>query len=278
MLLTIVVPTLGRKKELRDLLDSISFLPCGLFEVVIVDQNEEGFLEGVFDEYSFCIDYYNVDFVGVSKARNFALSRVNSQFVLFCDDDAVVEKRLIEYLGDVGNDMDMVAFRVCDLYSERNCMVDFPVDDTVIDEGNFHSITLEVSQVWNVESIRLLGGYDEKLGVGTYFGADEGIDLLVRALEAEMKMLYLAKTGFRHPLKEESGYKRYYQYARGTGRFFRKHCRKPYVFKYIAWLLVKSMIGVGLYLFYRPNKSLKYCARLMGFVDGYSKSGKCDVH
>ena len=77
MVLTIVLPTLGRVKEVDAMLDSILKYVASTtisFEVIVVDQNFSDILDEVvlkYKEQGFDIKHYKVSFRGLSKAKNF---------------------------------------------------------------------------------------------------------------------------------------------------------------------------------------------------------------
>jgi glycosyl transferase family 2 len=88
--LTVVVKTFQRPDALRRLLGSIRRFSPSL-PVYVVDDSEQP-LEPVPDGVT---RYWHLPFnsLGVSAGRNFGLQQVESEFVLFCDDDMVFERR-----------------------------------------------------------------------------------------------------------------------------------------------------------------------------------------
>lgn len=275
MFLSLVIPTLGRTKEVRQLLESL--LPCVTekIEIIIIDQNPEGFLESYIPiSIKDIVKYHRVSELGVSKARNTGLKLAKGKYINFCDDDAIVLDALlpsISYSFDKYKDASMISFRVFDLYEDKPCMIPFPLKPKKIKKGNFHTLSIEFVQVWRTSCLLELNGYDPLLGVGSDFGAEEGKDLIIRALEKNQKMYYEPITCFRHPTKNDAPLSRYFSYAEGTGALFLKHINKAYVWWHILSFNVKNIAGCLLYITWRPKDAKRYYMRLAGFMSGLIK-------
>lgn len=276
MKLSIVVPTLGRKKELAELLESLAQLPQEYIEVIIVDQNAIGFLDDVLAKTSIDqLQHCHVHFTGAARARNWGFRFTTGDVVNFCDDDANVVPELYTIVKTVfANDkaLGMATFKVVDPVFNLPCMVSFANTNCTVSRDNFNTITIEFAQFWRRSVFEKLHGYDETLGIGVYYGADEGQDIVIRAIEQSIKMEYFNQILFFHPQKYEAPIKRYYQYARGTGRVLYLHGNKLYVVKKQCIFLVKSFVGFFIYMLWRPNTSLRYGARFSGFIVGFLNS------
>lgn len=272
MFLTVVIPTLGRDAELVKVLESLEPEMTLEVEVIIIDQNPQGFLEKVIPSaLREKVVIHRVEEKGLSKAKNTGLKLASGQYINFCDDDAVVEPGLLAMIKagfEKYSDAAMIAFRVFDLDEDIPCMMPFPEQDCTINTRNFHSITIEFAQIWVTERLKVLDGYDPTMGVGSPYGADEGKDLLARALDARQPMFYIAKTGFRHPSKQSANPDRYFSYAQGTAAFAYKHWRKPYALKHVAMFLLKSLAGVIIFNIWKAKESQRYWMRFAGFCSG----------
>lgn len=281
MLLSIVVPTVGRTSEIRRLLYSIEPLIKEDIEVIIVDQNPAGYLDSsIPDTLKDNIQVFRIDEKGVSNARNVGLREAKGEFVNFCDDDAIVQSQFVESVRkafEEHSESAMVSFRVFDLEEDIDCMIPFPIQDCEIRKSNFHKVSIEVAQVWRTSRLRELRGYDPMMGVGSPFGAEEGKDLIIRAFSAGMKMYYVPETCFRHPTKMDAPLKRYFSYAEGTAALLVKHWKKGYVWSHVLIFLAKSIIGVLLYNFWSLPDCKRYSMRLLGFGSGVLKKGKVSL-
>lgn len=276
MKLSVVIPTLGRTTEVAALLTSLRALPEDAVEIIIVDQNPAGFLDAVVAGAGLKdLAHHRVDFRGAARARNYGLERATGDVVQFCDDDATADERMYDAVKaafDQTLELDMVTFKVLDPDTRAPCMMRFADENTVVDRGNFNTITIEFAQFWRTDSLRSLGGYDPSLGVGRYYGADEGMELVVRALGRGMRMRYVNETVLYHPNKADAPLRRYYEYARGTGRVLYLHRFDPVVLKKVSEFAVRSAAGVALFLPWKPRRSMRYAARLGGLTAGFLSS------
>lgn len=278
VMLTIIVPTIGRTDELIQLFKSIERQWDDSLEIVLVDQNAVGFIQNVLSEdWLSKITYIHSEKKGASHARNLGLEKATGKYINFCDDDAVLEK---DFLSSVIKGFEkysnaaMISFRVFDLERDEVVMLPFPSMDCKIDKKNFHSVTIEISQVWKADEIKSLDGFDPMLGVGSPYGAEEAKDLMVRALDSGLNMYYIAETCFRHPSKKDAPAKRYFSYAEGTASLAVKHYNKPHVCIHVLMFAFKSLLGVVIYNFWDRKNSYRYFMRFAGLISGFYKRFK----
>lgn len=282
MILSIVVPTLNRDKELVCMLQSAYQLIGNDVEIIVVDQNPKGFLDRCIPKkLSKKISIIHIDQKGGSNARNVGLSLAKGQYINFCDDDAIIEPNLLNLIKDAFDkysDAKMISFKSLDTESDALCWLPFPDDNCKITKSNFRSLTNEFSQVWLTSYLRKIGGYDINLGPGSYFAAEEGNDLIVRTFSDHQPMYYISSTAFRHPLKLHSSGKRYFSYAAGTAALTFKHWNKSYVIKHTIIFILKGMAGTIIFSFWDFSKSKKHFMRCLGFFCGLSKSLKNKIY
>lgn len=275
MFLSIVIPTLNRTKELIQALESIESELSDSVELILVDQNPKGFLEQhIPSQLLNKINLIHTNKKGGSFARNIGLFTAKGKYINFCDDDAIVEKNITMMIKNAFlkyPSAKMISFRALDTQSSALCWLPFPDQDCIVKSNNFRSLTNEFTQIWDKNYLKGLGGYDTTLGPGSYFGSEEGNDLIVRALEDGQLMYYVAETGFRHPLKNEASLKRYFHYAAGTAAFAYKHRKKAYVVKHSFMFLFKSIAGMLIYNIWKLNSTRRYWMRCYGFFCGMAK-------
>lgn len=101
----VIIPTIGRKKYLYDVLLDLSKQTLLPKTVVIVEQNPEPNSTSELDylitqDWPFVIDHTFTHQTGVCNARNIALSKTQSEWVLLGDDDNRFDANLIENLLD----------------------------------------------------------------------------------------------------------------------------------------------------------------------------------
>lgn len=272
MKISIVIPTLGRQTELRTLLESLQQQAQENLEVLVIDQNPPGYLDSLLTGLTIRdLRHYRVDFKSISRARNFGLAHAHGELVNFCDDDATLLPDAVSTFMQAFTEhpaLDMASFKAVDPVTGRPCMVKFHIGATAISYRNSHSISIEFAQVWRSKSLHQLHGYEESLGLGSYFGAEEGLDLLLRGLDAGLRMYYFDQTLFCHPEKADAPLQRYYSYARGTGRVFYLHRTNPQALLLMLHFVVRSVAGSLLFLPWQPRKAMRYMARSGGFIMG----------
>ena len=96
----VLIPTLGRKEHLYNVLKDLSQQTILPKKVIIVEQNaiegttsELGYLK---DSWPFEIDHTFTHQLGACNARNIALSKISGNWVFFADDDVRFDRFLLE--------------------------------------------------------------------------------------------------------------------------------------------------------------------------------------
>jgi len=106
----VLIPTLGRKEHLYNVLLDLSKQTLLPQKVIIVEQNgvagSSSELDYLEDFWPFKIDHTFIHQLGACNARNIALSRVTSNWVFFADDDIRFENNLLskslDYINKLG--------------------------------------------------------------------------------------------------------------------------------------------------------------------------------
>lgn len=264
---TVIIPTIGRKKELDNLLESIVAQSYLKLEVIIVDQNEDGYIKAVVDKYSkmLKISHEKVDFKGVARARNYGMKLAKGDIVCFPDDDSIMPLNTLKFVDEFfENNVNIQAVfgRVQDLNSKKD-ILHFKKNNTKIKLHNIYQTTIETSMFIRNETFKNIGMYDENLGLGTYYGAEEGADLVSRLLYKKVEMIYFAKPFSYHPNKRD--YKllnRAYSYNLGFGALVYKHIReykKIYpMCCYFILKLFKNVLEMVIAFFSRNKEKFDY--------------------
>jgi glycosyltransferase involved in cell wall biosynthesis len=91
MQISLIVATLGRKSEVASLLESLCHqtIPLSKIEIIIVDQNPQGYLKDTISPYQnkIKIIYRHSKRLGLSLNRNIGLDFANGDIIGFPDDD-----------------------------------------------------------------------------------------------------------------------------------------------------------------------------------------------
>ena len=101
----VIIPTIGRKDYLFDVLKDLSNQTILPKRVIIVEQNPLPYSTSELDYlkekiWPFEIDHTFIHNAGACNARNIALSKVSSEWVFFADDDIRFESQLFESIFD----------------------------------------------------------------------------------------------------------------------------------------------------------------------------------
>lgn len=104
---SIIIPTLNRSADLRRLLDSVLQQTLLPFEVVVVDQSSNEETSRLVAEFKpvvlslgFSLIFRYLPEPGLTKARNAGLDCANGDFVIFLDNDVVLETDYLKAIDD----------------------------------------------------------------------------------------------------------------------------------------------------------------------------------
>jgi hypothetical protein len=201
--LSIIISTLGRKIELRKLLNSLNLINNDLmkFEVIIVDQNPIGYFDEIIDfNFTYLIKYFNVNFKGLSKAKNFGVTKAQYKFVTFPDDDCVIfDDTYINAFNLINKySLDIVSGKCIDV-NGKDSVQKFKANDYYLNLHNFEGGFIEATSIIK-KNILIDFKFDENLGIGEFFGAHEGYDWLYRVITKKKYKIYFSNSiKFYHP-------------------------------------------------------------------------------
>lgn len=274
MRLSIIIPTIYRTVELSSLLQSIENCDLSVsYEVIIIDQNPVGFLDEIVNEFTSKLNlkHYNVSFKGLSKAKNYGVSVSQGAFLSFPDDDCKVfhytySKALdsIEYTK-----ADMVFGRCVD--SEGNdSVLRFKKNQYFLATSNMAGGFVEATGIISRNVFQQGFLFDENMGAGCFYGAEEGYDWLYRILtNSKVKALYNPDIIFYHPqvlldVGTLQSLRRVFTYSCGKAYLCRKH-------KFYAIFIKRSILvtlSLPVYLVINRQKARYYFAELLGLLSG----------
>ena len=271
---SLVVPTVGRSAEVREMLRSAVGSSVQDFELIIVDQNADDRLREVCAEYAARIPLQRmqVSFKGAARARNYGARFATGEVINFPDDDCELSTRLLEDAQRLfeSNCYKVVIGMTVDRQGHAST-ASFRRDQRVLSEWSMWGRNVECTMFFRRNVFLASDGFDERFGVGSDFGSDEGAELLIRLLKklAPGEVFYTDRLAFYHPQKgtgcSPDDLRRAFSYARGTGALFAKWPTASVTY-HCARLLVRAaaaaLICVG-------QRRRFYLERLRGFVDGY---------
>ena len=285
MKFSLIIPTLNRALELESLLLSIKKSSYSNYEIIIVDQSEEGYLENLvnkdsseFKEFK----YFRVKFKGAAKARNFGIKYSTGEVINFPDDDSEYTSDLLEKTHKyfASNKVDAVFGVTIDKSTGEFSCLKFLDKESDVTKDNMFRTTIEATMFVKRSVFNVVGGYDETLGVGTKYGADEGADLVLRLLYDKYNLKFSPELIFYHPNKESAKNSnvivRGYTYGMGFGRLAAKH---KFIYNYnkiydrYLLSIFKGIIKMIIAILKFDMFNLKYNKNIIkGRIRGYRES------
>jgi glycosyltransferase involved in cell wall biosynthesis len=269
MILSVIVATKGRKDELEALLESISGYDLSLIEVLIIDQNVSNFLVEIINKFEskFKIKHIKIDPIGASNARNVGIENSSGQYLCFPDDDCKFLPDTIKIALEKILDYDVI-FGKCVDEKGANSVTNFAKGEDEINYDNYSNRFVEATMFAKRE-IMLEFPYDENLGVGTFHGAEEAFDLVLRLLQSKKKLFYTSEVIYYHPNKildysSKSELKRVFSYRCGFAKLCFKH---GFYFKYFKRIVLVSL-SLPFYALFNQKKARYYSAELLGLLTG----------
>jgi len=184
-LVSVIIPTLDRKKQLLNCVNSIIASNFKDYEIIIIDNGSKSSISEIVNTNPEIIRVItNTKNKGLACARNQGILASNGEYLLFVDDDNILENNMIRMMVDTlhdRNDVGIVApktfykddpYRIWFYGAGLNRMTsraEFPYFD-VVDKKNVINSNMKVSSVHNCFMIRKdvfekVGMFDEKMFV-----------------------------------------------------------------------------------------------------------------
>jgi glycosyltransferase involved in cell wall biosynthesis len=225
-MISLIVCTLGREAPLRRLLTSLSEQTYRPFEIIIADQNPNGYLDLLLNAYPSLPIVHARSERGLSRGRNVGLECASGAIVGFPDDDCWYDHQVLPFVDDFfafNPQIDMLSGRTLDAHGNES-VNRYLAESSPITRANVFATGNSNTIFVRREVIARVGGFDETLGVGasTPFQAGEESDFLLRCLDAGHCGYYDRSFTVRHDQVHESK-ERLHAYSVGFGRVARLH-------------------------------------------------------
>ncbi|WP_048150742.1 glycosyltransferase family 2 protein [Palaeococcus ferrophilus] len=278
-LISLILATKGRDKEVEEFLDSLLTQTYKNFEIIIVDQNPDNRIEKIIQKgkYEDLKILHLRSSPGLSKARNTGLRHTSGDIVGFPDDDCRYPPTLLEHVvtfflnhpefggvsGKIRNQSGQSPIGHLDKKSGRITLYN------VWKRGVSTAIFLRREVVLKV------GYFDEDLGVGakTKWQSGEETDYLIRAIKKGFNLYYDPGIEVYHPLPfyKSISSQRAYGYGGGMGRVLYKHKFPLWfvflsilngVFGIILGIILLNMPMIKFYIYNTKGRLLEYLSNL----------------
>jgi len=231
---SVVVPTLGRRREVIRLLESLAGQTVQNLEVILVDQNDEDELAPLLASQSWPFPVSHLRKPkqrGASRARNVGWRKARGSIVVFADDDCWYGPQVFEKCQRIFDttQADLVTGRAADA-SGRSINGRFEPAPLWVDRHNVWTTSIEWMIFFRRIVLEAVGGFDEFIGIGasTPWQSGEGQDIVLRALAGGHRCFFEPSLyGFHAELPiaaSDPGIRtKARAYGRGMGFVLRKH-------------------------------------------------------
>lgn len=251
MKFSLVVATIGRDREIAELIDSLLTQGRSDFEVIIVDQNEDDRLAAIEAAYAGRIDLRRIrsSVRNANHARNLGLRHARGEIVTFPDDDCVYPSDVLDRVAAAFSANPGLHVLTGPAASPQGGLGSgrWRMEGGLIDLRNVWTSVIEFNLFLPRATALTLGGFDEGMGPGTLFGSAEGNDLVCRAMARGLEARYDPNLRIVHPDKRltEVAVARAERYGRGLGFALRRHSAPV-----AAWFafMVRPLAGAALSL------------------------------
>ena len=232
MKVSLIMATAGRRDEIYHLLDSLDRQSSSDFELIIVDQNVEGFLDPIIQRLSrstVAFKHIKTDRRGLSIARNLGFLHAAHGIIGYPDDDCWYEEDVIaRVLASFKTDPSQDGLIARWVERDRN------LTKHTLNRESWRQFRTgisgsSISLFARRELVHAVGGFDESLGVPMWIGAGEEIDFTMRCLDQGARMVYTLGVRIHHPVKTildgtlKDMLQRTRNRSRGSGALYRKH-------------------------------------------------------
>lgn len=226
---SLILATCGRLQEVDKFLQSISVQDYDLskVEVLIVDQNSNNGINitPIIHRYQDVVDIRHIKSAqrGLSFCRNIALRLARGKFIAFPDDDCLYYPNTLceaERAFNAYPAIDILLGRIVERITHKNIIRNWKDYSFAITQWNFFLNYSSITIFCRQNTIL----FDEKLGLGTYYGSCEDTDYIVQALKREEKILYTPVIEVWHPEDPPIvNFQKVYSYGLGFGALCRKY-------------------------------------------------------
>ncbi|ANE50012.1 glycosyltransferase family 2 protein [Flavisolibacter tropicus] len=267
---SLVVATKNRVVELEQFLESLVKQLYRNFEIIIVDQNEDGRLLDVVAKYGKQLNILHLrSETGISKARNVGLQKMSGDIVAFPDDDCLYPNDLLKQLNKLFSEHSNYSGISGSLTEDIN----LPIKEStaVINKKNIWETVKSATVFLRKDVITKTGLFDENLGVGsgTGLGAGEETDYLLRVINNGFSIVHITAIKIIHPpiITNYNQWAKVFSYTKGSSYVFRKHKFPIYIFLY---QIIRPLIGIFLFgLLLQKSRVKYYYYSLKGKLSGY---------
>lgn len=271
MKFSLIIATKGRCSEVGHLLESIklSFLSFSDYEVIIVDQNQSGYLQPVIDRFlDMPIVHIVSDVSGLSLNRNIGIEIASGDVFCFPDDDCLFYHDTISAVHKMmeSPEVNVCMGRIFDREKNKNVFKKWPQKPIKVNKFNSYFINSSITLFSKKEFVV---SFDENLGVGARYGSCEDADFIHRVVASGANVFYTPTIEVWHPEPNynDISLEKVKSYASGFGYFIRKDTDSTKLFL-LTLLIFKKILQFSFNIFTRKFKRNYFKSFFSGLIDG----------
>jgi glycosyltransferase involved in cell wall biosynthesis len=237
MKLSLVLATYGRADELDRCLASLADQDDRNFEVFVMDQNLDDRLVDLvakFQSLGMAVRHERLPKPGLSEARNAGIRISTGDVIGFPDDDCWYEKQTIARIRQSFEENSSLSGIVADWVEQTmgggNAGCNAETQLSLNAWRNFRGgPASSISLFLERDLLIALDGFDNRLGVGKWYGAGEETDLVLRALASGARIKRVMEARVHHAFSASASPSAKISTAaararaRGTGAIYAKH-------------------------------------------------------
>lgn len=272
MLISIIIPTYGRTRQLVELLESLKYQTYRNFEVLIIDQNELINIDEIVNNfYPFLsIRHLKSNRKGIAINKNIGIKNSRGSLITFADDDCLYYPETLQSAFDFckkNNKVDLFYGRIYDVKGKKNIIRNWSNKEIQLNKFNFHNNYSGITSFSKISNLF----FDENFGVGSKYGCGEEFDYIMKSLNLGLNIMYTPSISMWHPKLDVSvmSKEKVYYYAKGYGAVFRKNLNPIYGLLFISSLcyqllqMIISLLKIDLITFMK--RELAFKGRVVGF-------------
>jgi len=273
---SLIVCTIDRTNELEHLLQSLTHQTIKNFEVIIIDQNPSGTLEGIIKSYLEILEINHIySKKGLSLARNKGIEHAQGNYICFPDDDCWYKPdtlKLALNLFNSNSKASLITGKTVD-QNDNDSVSQFMIKQAEVNRHNYIKGGNSASLFVKKEVFDTIGRFDERMGLGaeTPFQSGEESDFILRALGKNLSILFYPQLTIHHNQISNAitnkAIIRAKCYGAGYGALLKKH---KFSKMYVLYKLFRPLTRAFLYLitFHFNDSKYKY-ASATGMLYGY---------
>ena len=274
MKVSLIMPTINRHDELIIFLESLEKQTYKNFELIIVDQNLDGYIFDIIEDFQEKIDlkYIRSEELGLSFNRNKGLLVADGEIIGFPDDDCEYQDETLEKVVNFfleNEEYKIFSCRTLEKGKDYGTGI-MAVEETDLKYKNVEetvkSITFFVN--FQLEDLTL---FDPNLGVGSHFGSGEETDYVLNLLHKGFNGKYFPNEIIYHPAKKGNyeEVERAYSYALGYGAIVKKEVSLRKNHSYLWKYMKKLFRTIGGMIISKERRYYFYV--FLGRIHGYSR-------